>query len=284
MIFCVFRSLDVLKAMRSRQFGYIYPTGMCVKKPVTDDPHHHWCYAPGSAETPEHCFRSDRGVYGIWFLGGLKEDDRMIGFGRHVFTKIYAEVHTSWPTIALFGLREWDYNMWHQTNWDENRSMGATTVHGRKKTLVLNQNCPIEVMGLAWLIACSDSTPNRKPLFIVRVACFFCWLSNWVTPPSRTFSAMKIFINWKSLLSSLFWCSLLDDWKGWGGKSRSIHECKKDMRNKISRVLLLYFFFNSWFLEDPDKAPLILAELVGGSQWFEDAEVPFVGVVGGTVS
>ena len=52
---------------------------------------------PGSAETPEHCFRSDRGVYGDLFffvLGWLKEDDRMIGFWRH-FHQNSAEVHTS---------------------------------------------------------------------------------------------------------------------------------------------------------------------------------------------
>ena len=51
--------------------------------------------------------------------------------------------------------------------------MGATTVHGRKKTLVLNQTCPIEVMGLAWLNACSDSTPNRKPFVHRESGMFF---------------------------------------------------------------------------------------------------------------
>ena len=254
---------------------------MCVKEPVTDgilitsdgtD--------PGSAETPEHCFRSDRGVYMAFFGGRLKEDDRMIGFWRH-FYQNSAEVYThQLPTIHVrYETRTMTSN---QLRWE--------SVHGcyyrswsKKKTLVLNQNCPIEVMGMAWLFACSDSPPNRKPLFTLRVACFFVGCqTGWSLPPG-------LFQRWNSSsignhFYQVFWCSLLDDWKGWVGKSRSIHECKKDMRNKISRVLLLYFFFNSWFLEDPDKAPLILAELVGGSQWFEDAEVPFVGVVGGTAS
>ena len=113
-----------------------------------------------------------------------------------------------------------------------------------KKTHQLNQNCPMEVMGLAWLIACSFSTPNRKPLFTLRVAYFFFWLSNWVKPPwIRTFSAMKFFINFqitsiKSLVFPFKWLKGLE----WENQDPFMN-AKKTWETKIPRVLLLYIFF-----------------------------------------
>lgn len=209
------------------------------------------------------------GVYGIFFVLGLKEDDRIL----EAFSPKFLQKYT-----PVAHLREWDYNvsdmrleLWHQTNWDENGSMGATT-------LVLNQNCPIEVMGMAWLIACSDSPPNRKPFVHRESGMFFLLAVKLGEASLQDFFSDEILHQFSNHFYQVFWCSLLDDFsKGWVENQDPFMNAKKKWETNIPRVLLLYFFFNSWLLEDPDKAPLILAELVGGSQWFEDAEVQRAG-------